>query len=196
MRVANRTALHDLARQAAGRLEITTPDINEPSQIDALRRYLDGREIALLFVNAGVSNDPGETVEEVAPEEFAHIMATNALRPLRVVETLLALVEPAGAVAIMSSGLGSVSDDDGGMEINRASKMALNTLMRSFAARHAGDTRTLLLIAPGWVHTDMGGPDARLSAEGSVRGVADTIARQFGKRGLHYLDYRGETVRW
>jgi NAD(P)-dependent dehydrogenase (short-subunit alcohol dehydrogenase family) len=197
VRGTNRTALHDLAQQAAGRLEITTADINQPGQIDALRQCLDGREIDLLFVNAGVSNDPSETVVDVATEEFAQVMVTNALSPLRVVETLLALVQPAGAVAIMSSGLGSVSDnDDGGMEIYRASKAALNTLMRSFAARHAGDTRTLLLIAPGWVRTDMGGPDAPLSVEESVRGVADTIARQFGKRGLHYLDYRGETVRW
>ena len=61
---------------------------------------------------------------------------------------------PTGAIAIMSSGQGSVSNNEtGGYEVYRASKAALNTLMRSFAARHLGDPRTLLLLAPGWVRT-------------------------------------------
>jgi len=53
-----------------------------------------------------------------------------------------------------------------------------------------------LLIAPGRVRTDMGGPDADLSIEESTRGAADTIGRQYGKAGLHYLDYRGQPIRW
>jgi NAD(P)-dependent dehydrogenase (short-subunit alcohol dehydrogenase family) len=72
----------------------------------------------------------------------------------------------------------------------------LNTLMRSFAARHASDPRTMLLMAPGWVRTDMGGPHADLSVEESVHGVVDTISQQSGKAGLHYVDYRGQTIRW
>ncbi|HME83762.1 MAG TPA: hypothetical protein VKG91_04220 [Roseiarcus sp.] len=74
---------------------------------------------------------------------------------------------PKGAIAIMSSGQGSVSNNEtGGHEVYRASKAALNTLMRCFAARHLGDPRTLLLLAPGWVRTGMGGPKARLEHSG------------------------------
>ena len=68
--------------------------------------------------------------------------------------------------------------------------------MRSFAARHAGDPRTLLLIAPGWVQTDLGGPGAPLTVDQSIPGVADTIEAQAGQGGLQYLDYRGQTVAW
>ena len=76
----------------------------------------------------------------------------------------------------MSSGQGSVTDNDkGGFEVYRASKSALNQLMRSFAARHADDPRTLLLMAPGWVQTDLGGPAARLTIGQSIPGVVDTI---------------------
>jgi NAD(P)-dependent dehydrogenase (short-subunit alcohol dehydrogenase family) len=197
VRGSGRTPLHDLMAEADGRLEIATVDINVPAQIDALRQHLEGRAFDLLFVNAGISNDPNETVADVATEEFTRVMVTNALSPMRVIEALVALVRPTGTIGVMSSGLGSVADNnDGGFEIYRASKAALNTLMRSFAARGASDHRTLLLIAPGWVRTDMGGPHADLSVEESAQGVVDTISLQSGRAGLHYLDYRGRTIRW
>ena len=67
--------------------------------------------------------------------------------------------------------------------------------MRSFAARHAGDPHTLLLMAPGWVQTGLGGP-APLTIGQSIPGVVDTIEAQAGQGGLQYLDYQGQTVRW
>ncbi|MGD0475961.1 MAG: SDR family oxidoreductase, partial [Candidatus Velthaea sp.] len=88
------------------------------------------------------------------------------------------------------------NNESGGYEVYRASKAALNTLMRSFAARHAGDNRTLLLLAPGWVRTDMGGPKARLGIDESIPSLVNTIEAQRGKTGLQYLDYRGQTVPW
>jgi NAD(P)-dependent dehydrogenase (short-subunit alcohol dehydrogenase family) len=97
----------------------------------------------------------------------------------------------------MSSGLGSVANNiAGGWEVYRASKAALNTLMRSFAARHSDDPRALVIIAPGWVRTDMGGPNAVLGIEESIPRVVDVISDQSGKRGLRYLDYRGLEVPW
>jgi hypothetical protein len=84
----------------------------------------------------------------------------------------------------------------GGFEIHRASESALHQLMRSFAARHTDDPRTLLLMAPGWVQTDLGGPATRRTAAQSIPGVADTVEAQTGTSGLHHLDYPGQTVRW
>ena len=68
--------------------------------------------------------------------------------------------------------------------------------MRSFAARHVGDPRTLLLMAPGWVQTDLGGPAVPLTIAQSIPGVVDTIEAQAARGGLQYLDYQGQTVRW
>jgi NAD(P)-dependent dehydrogenase (short-subunit alcohol dehydrogenase family) len=172
-------------------------DITDQAQIAALRTRLDGQRFDLLFVNAGISNGPGETVAGTTDEAFARLMLTNALAPMRCVEAFQDLVPPTGSIALMSSGLGSVADNDrGGWEIYRASKAALNTLMRSFAARHAGDPRSLAVIAPGWVRTDMGGPDATLGIEDSIPRIVDTLAAQSGTPGLQYLNYKGETVRW
>ena len=85
-----------------------------------------------------------ETVADVPADTFVRLMVTNALSPMRVVETL----------------------------------------------------RALLLMAPGWVRTDPGGPAAPPTPGQSIPGAADTIEAQATKGGLQYLDYQGQTVRW
>jgi NAD(P)-dependent dehydrogenase (short-subunit alcohol dehydrogenase family) len=195
--VLGRAGLHDLARSSAGRLVVETVDITVPEQVAALHERLARATFDLLFVNAGVTNGPGETVADVSTDTFVRLMVTNALSPMRVVEMLQDLVAPHGTIAVMSSGQRSIANNDkGGFEIYRASKSALNQLMRSFAARHVGDPRTLLLMAPGWVQTDLGGPAAPLTIAQSIPGVVDTIEAQAARGGLQYLDYRGQTVRW
>jgi NAD(P)-dependent dehydrogenase (short-subunit alcohol dehydrogenase family) len=133
----------------------------------------------------------------VSTDTFVHLMVTNALSPMRVVETLQDLVPPDGTIAVMSSGQGSITNNDKGVfEIYRASKSALNQLMRSFAARHADDPHTLLLMAPGWVQTDLGGPGARLTIGESIPNVVKTLDSLRTSPGLHYVDYLGRTVAW
>src|SRR5271154_834003 len=89
---ARRTALHALAAEQPARLAIETVDITRPEQVAALRAQLDGRRIDLLFVNAGISNGPGETLATVSTDDFIRVMVTNALSPMRVVEALADLV--------------------------------------------------------------------------------------------------------
>lgn len=196
VREGKKSKLHDLAASANGRLEIEYVDITNPSQIEKLKKSLQGRVFDLLFVNAGVTNPRYETIGEVSTEEFVRVMVTNALSVMRVVEQLAGNVAATGTIGVMSSGQGSVADNEKGeFEVYRASKAALNTLMRSFAARRAED-RSLLLIAPGWVKTDMGGAAAIFTVEEVIPKIVDTIIAQEGKKGLQYLDRFGKMVRW
>jgi NAD(P)-dependent dehydrogenase (short-subunit alcohol dehydrogenase family) len=189
--------LPSLLGASGGRLEIETVDIVYPEQVAALRARLASRKLDLLFVNTGVKNDDRETIADVSTDEFVRVMITNALSPMRVVEALQDLVHSSGTIAIMSSGQGSIANNENGRyEVYRGSKAALNMFMRSFAARHADDSRTLLLMAPGWVRTDMGGSRAPLSIEESIPKLANTMDAQAGKAGLQYLDYLGRKVPW
>ena len=196
-RATSTDQLRRLAKDPDAALEVETVDITIPAQVAALRARLGDRRIDVLFVNAGVKNDDRETIADVSTEEFVRVMVTNSLSPMRVIEALQDLVQPTGTIGVMSSGQGSLTNNTNGkFEVYRGSKAALNMFMRSFAARHANDTRTLLLMAPGWVRTDLGGPEARLSIEESIPNLLNTMEAHAGRPGLHYLDYLGRVVPW
>ncbi|MFE2142470.1 SDR family NAD(P)-dependent oxidoreductase [Streptomyces sp. NPDC059456] len=198
VRGSRRTGLHDLAEGSDGRLTVETLEMTDPGQLAALCDRLAGRTVDLLFVNAAITR--GDLpIGEVPTAMFTEVMVTNALSPMRVVETLGPLVTPDGTIGIMSSDQGSVSlNTEGGQDLYRASKAALNQLMRCYAVRRAGagDVRTLLLMDPGWVRTELGGPEAELGVEESVPGVVETMESRRGKGGLEFLDHRGEAVAW
>ena len=193
-----RTELHDLADEHPGRIEIESLDITEPDQITTLHDRLSGRSFDILFHNAGIANaNPHQSVAEVSVEEFVRVLVTNALSPMRVIEGLQDLVRADGLIGVMSSGQGSISNNErGGNDVYRGSKAALNQFMRCYAARHAGGPRALVLIAPGWIRTDMGGPNASFSVEESIPKIVDVLLAQLGKPGLRFLDREGRTVPW
>lgn len=196
-RTASTGRLAQLAEAYEGALKVETVDVTIPADVKALRARLAERRIDVLFVNAGVKNDDGETVADVSTEEFVRVMVTNALSPMRVIDAFEDLVSPTGTIGVMSSGQGSLTNaTNANFEVYRGSKAALNMFMRTYSARSAEFPRTLLLMAPGWVQTDMGGPEARLTIAESIPNLVNTIEAHEGRAGLHYLDYLGRTVPW
>lgn len=198
VRGAAKTGLHELAGQYEGRVAIETLDIADPDQIAALRQRLSGRRFDMLFVNAGVAgNGQSETVGDVSTDDFIQVMVTNTLGPMRVIEQLQDLVSAGGLIGVMSSGQGSLGNNSkGGHEVYRSSKAALNMAMRSYAARRAADARPLVLMAPGWIRTGVGGPDAPFGVDETIPQVVDVLIAQQGKPGLHYLDRDGNSIPW
>lgn len=190
--------LDALAARAEGRLRQEKVDIDDPAQVAGLHDRLAGSSFDLVLVNAGTTHDRWETVAEVSTETFERVMVTNSLSPMRFIERFRDLSSSVGTLAVMSSGQGSIANNTRvtGWEIYRASKSALNQLMRSFVARNADDPRTILLLAPGWVRTELGGQEAPLTVAESTEGLADVIQARAGCGGLHFLDYRGRVVPW
>lgn len=179
-------------------VEIERIDVASRESIAALRRRLDGRVFDLLFVVAGISLAPqDEAGADIDTRDFERMMNINVLGVMRAVESLQSLVDPAGTIAVMSSGQGSVSGNTrGGFEVYRATKAALNQMFRSYAARHDGERRALLLMAPGWVRTGLGGPKAMLEIGDSIPPLIDVVDGRHGVPGLQYLDRHGRTVAW
>lgn len=171
-------------------------DITDRSGIAALRDKLGDQVFDLLFVNAGISLR--DDAVNAADDDVARLFLTNAVAPVRVARAFLdRIAEPRGVVAFMSSGLGSVADNNHGYsELYSASKATLNSLSRSFAAKLGGRRVTVLAVAPGWVRTDMGGPGATLSVEESVRGIVDMLDARAGTMRHGYVDHHGRDLAW
>lgn len=170
-------------------------DIQFPEQIADLRRRLGGARFDLLIVNAGMMNNRTDTSATVSTADFNQVMMINTLGPMRALEALADLVDPRGCMAVMTSVLGSVAANTGGTEIYRASKAALNSLFKSFVAR-AKKTQTFLAVHPGWVKTEIGGPNAVLDVAASARGIADVVDKRWGKGGVAFVDYGNAEIPW
>lgn len=191
-----RTALHDLADASAGRLTVETMDMTLPDQVRAARERLSGLTLDLVFVSAAIA-DEDLPIADVATEVFVEVMVTNVLGPMRVVETFAPLVPAGGSIGVMSSTQGSITmNTNGGHEVYRASKSALNQSMRSYAARRTGDAVSLFLMDPGWVQTELGGAGAPLTVDESAPGVVDTLLRHAGEPGLQFRDLHDAVVPW
>ncbi len=190
--------LHALATRHPGRVAVEAVDIAQAEEIAVLRERLSGRRFDILFVNAGTANrTQGETIADVSTDEFVRVMVTNALGVMRAVEALQDLVPSDGLIGVMSSGQGSIGNNTrGGHEVYRGSKAALNQYMRSYAARHSEGRRAMLLMAPGWIRTELGGPDATFGVEETIPEIVDLLLAQLGRPGLRFLDRKGQTVPW
>ncbi len=198
VREGRRAELDGLVRTYPDQVAVEQLDITEPEQIAALRDRLTGKSFDMLFVNAGTANyDQAETIAETSTDEFVRVMLTNTLGVMRTVEGLQDLVRPAGLIGTMSSGQGSVANNvRGGHEVYRGSKAALNQYMRSYAARQADGQRAMVLMAPGWIRTELGGPEATFSMEETIPELVDTLIAQQGMPGLRFIDRHGKSVPW
>jgi NAD(P)-dependent dehydrogenase (short-subunit alcohol dehydrogenase family) len=192
------TPLHSLAAERGDVVEIETLDMTDQAQIQAVRDHLSGRHFHIVFINGGVVNRrPEDTMAEVSTDEFVQIMVTNVLGVMRAVEAFGPRARPGGVIGVMSSGQGSIANNTNGVnDIYRASKAALNQSMASYAGRHVDDGQALVLMAPGWIRTEMGGSNAPSSVEEATPQIVDVLIAQQGVAGLRYIDRNGRTVPW
>lgn len=191
-----------LAGQAApGQLEIGHIDVADPAQIAPLLDSLGERRFDVIYLNAGIFGPLHQSVLQATPDDFQQIMMVNAFGPIRLARRLLPHLKIPGTLAFMSSHRGSVAANlEGGLELYRASKAALNMLARGIHAEIRDQGQTVLSIHPGWAATAMGTLDgavqAEIDVETSVRGVADVVERYRNSGESLFLDYAGERWPW
>ena len=123
----------------------------------------------LLVNNAGIYPDPGPGILETSPELLTKALKTNTLGPPLVSQAFRPLLKKSrsGRIINLSSGLSQLTDMEDMGPAYSISKTALNAVTRQLAAALAPDAIAVNAVCPGWVRTDMGGPNAdRSPAEG------------------------------
>jgi NAD(P)-dependent dehydrogenase (short-subunit alcohol dehydrogenase family) len=183
-------------RGLGARVEVV--DVVDPASVAALAARLDGVALDVLINNAGIQLHEGG-IASLDLDEVARSIATNALAPMRMVQALLPHLRAGSRrlIAHLSSDLASIGDNTtGGYYGYRASKAALNMLNRTLAEELGREAFTCLVLHPGWVQTDMGGPDAPMLAPDSIRGVLAVLDRATAADSGRFLDHHGADLPW
>ena len=188
-----------LASLAAQHAQVETRlfDIRDGAAILSAAKTVSG-PIDVLVASAGVSGPSPQTPLEMDFEKALDVFSINTLGPLRLVRALLP--QFAGAanprIALVSSQLGSTADVRPTSAVYAASKIALNKFAQCLAEELKPKGITVVALHPGWVRTDMGGPNAPLSVQGSGSGILATLdALTLADTG-GFIDHRGERLPW
>lgn len=199
---ADVTDLQRVGASDPSRLSLATIDVTAADQIEPFLASLGDRRFDVIYLNAGIYGPLHQSVAEATDAELAEIMLTNTFGPIRLAHRLLdRLKTPGGTLAFMSSHRGSIAINvEGGLELYRASKVALNMLARGIHATNTSSNLTVLSIHPGWARTAMGTLDGtvepEIELEPAVRGVADVLEQHMGSGDNLYLDYENKPLPW
>ena len=173
-------------------------DVRDGAQVGALARALAGEPIDVLLNNAGVIGDRG-AFGAIDYAVWQETLSTNTLAPMRMAEAFTDHVAASGhkQMVFVSSRMGSIGDNgSGGSYVYRSSKAALNAVVKSLSVDLAGRGMTVVAFHPGWVSTDMGGPNATIAPAESVGAMRRVIERLTPADNGRFLNYDGSEIPW
>jgi NAD(P)-dependent dehydrogenase (short-subunit alcohol dehydrogenase family) len=179
-------------------VQVVQLDVTDPSSVDRLAQDLAGTPIDLLINNAGIQPLMWK-LAEVDFDAFERALAVNTVGPVRVTRALLPNLRSGGLRRIVNitTNLSSIAENtDGGFYGYRESKAALNMFTKSLAAELGPEGFICIVLHPGWVKTDLGGPQAPLQVEDSVRGILGVIDRLAPADNGTFRTYAGEQMAW
>lgn len=196
---ASASKLRRIAQNGDDKLRILAMDVTEPASIHAAATELDEQAIDLLLNNAGIIGPRGQTIGNIDYEAWAEVLAVNTMGPMRVSEAFVEHVARSDRklIVTLTSGMGSIADNtSGGSIVYRSSKAAVNMVMRSLAIDLAPRDITCVVVNPGWVRTDMGGPNATLEASESIGALRRLIATFGAEQSGKFFNHTGREYPW
>ncbi len=191
--------LRQLEQNSKGRLSIISMDVTDAESIRKAAAQLKDVAIDVLINSAGIAGASGQTAGNIDYKSWAHVLDVNTMGPLRVLESFIEHIARSEQklVVTITSGMGSISDNKtGGSIAYRSSKAAVNMAMRSAAIDLAPRRISCVLVHPGWVRTDMGGPKAPLSPQESVAAMRRLIEKFGPEDSGKFYSYNGHEYPW
>lgn len=191
--------LRKVCEAASGRMSIHPLDVTDSERIRALAGELEGTKIDILFNNAGVRGGDRQDFGEVNVEDWLHAFRVNTIAPLKMTEAFIEHVASSRRriVAIMGSIMGSIAENaSGGQYGYRSAKAAVHMVGRSLAIDLRSRDIIAVLFHPGWVNTDMGGPDAPVSPTESAAGLRRVLAGLRPEHSGRFFDFEGNERPW
>jgi NAD(P)-dependent dehydrogenase (short-subunit alcohol dehydrogenase family) len=186
-----------LARLQALGAQALRIDVTELASVAGLAWQIDGQAFDTVVINAGVYGPQGLGAPH-APmrEDFDQVMRTNVLGPMQVAGQLVDALAPAARLGVITSRMGSIgARTNGGAWLYRASKAAANSVLRDLA--FAFEDRALCVaLHPGWVRTDMGGPEADLTVPQSAASLRAVLAGLTPEHHGRFFDQDGQALPW
>lgn len=173
-------------------------DVTVATSVAALAWHLDDAPLDLLILNAGLYGPDSAQFAAPGNEEFDAVMHTNVLGPARLIQAFASAVALAhGRIVAITSKMGSIAETTGsGALAYRCSKAALNMVLKTAANEYGPQGATLIALHPGWVQTDMGGPDALLGVTEAVEQMRQVIAGLTPGDNGRFYDYTGRHLPW
>ena len=182
-----------------GEVETHALDIGDHEQISSLANRLHKEAIDLLLNNAGIFGPRPSKLGEIDYNTWEDVMRINVMSPLMVCESFSDHITASNLkkIAIMSSKMGSVDDNSsGGSYIYRSTKAALNAVMKSLSVDLGPRGISVAILHPGWVRTDMGGPNGLIDASESVNGLRQVIESLNLENSGRFYNYDGSEIPW
>lgn len=193
-------ALNRLAAQYLNQVTVHALDVTDHVQIDQLTQTLSDQPIDLLINNAGVYPPArGDALGETDYAAWQQAFAVNTMAPLKMTEAFIQQVSRSElkTIVTITSKMGSIADNrGGGSYIYRSSKAGVNIVMKSLSIDLNPQKIIAVVLHPGWVKTDMGGPGALISAEQSVTGMRRVIGNLTLKDSGKFYAFDGKEVPW
>ncbi len=181
-----------------GDVRLCRMDVTSGREVADAARALAGEPIDLLLNNAGIIGQRAVSFGGIDYEAWAEVLAVNTLAPIRVAEAFVDQVAASDwkRMAFITSRMGSIAGSGGGYTPYRSSKAALNAAVVSLVDDLTPRGITAVVIHPGWVKTDMGGPGAALTPAESVTAMRRVFQGLTAADSGRFLDHDGTSVPW
>ena len=185
--------------QNLNNLKVYSLDVSSDQSLKDFSSKLGDTPVDIFINNAGVYGPRDSSFNNVDERNWVSVFQTNAIAPLLLTQLIIENLRNGSQKKLIyiTSKMGSIDDNkSGGAYIYRSSKTALNSVVKSISVDLAKDDMKVALLHPGWVRTDMGGPNGLIDTSASVCGMTEVIDSLSQSDSGCFFNYDGSKIPW